>query len=71
MDITSHTNDSGHHMTDRYEARPLGRPEGAWANAGWGVWDRTLRRFVPLDRHEALWRAAQEAEAANEQERTK
>jgi hypothetical protein len=54
------------HMTDRYEARPLGRPEGAWANAGWGVWDRVLRRFVPLDRHEAMWRAAQAVEAANE-----
>jgi hypothetical protein len=52
-------------MTDRYEARPLGRPEGMWANAGWGVWDLVLRRFVPLDRYETLWRAAQEAEAAN------
>jgi hypothetical protein len=52
-------------MTDRYEARPLGRPEGGWAGSGWGVWDWVLRRWVPLERHEVMWRAAPEAEAAN------
>jgi hypothetical protein len=64
MDFTSYTDERC--MTDRYEARPLGRPEGAWANAGWGVWDRTLRRFVPLERHETLrrWQARAEAIAS-------